>query len=70
MRPETSGGADAGTAVTEQVGGMDLSEVRSLLEKLVERRLLAPLSAEDRLLWAELIEREQRLLHGGLRSTG
>ena len=64
MAPSTSGGADALTAVTEQVGQMELTEVRSLLEKLVERRLLAPLSGQDQLLWSQLIDREQELLTG------
>jgi hypothetical protein len=64
MAPSTSGGADALTAVTEQVGRMELTEVRSLLEKLVERRVLAPLSDEDRRLWSRLIDREQELLGG------
>ncbi|HET6810989.1 MAG TPA: hypothetical protein VFH50_08275 [Acidimicrobiales bacterium] len=64
MAPSTSGGADALTAVMDQVGQMELTEVRSLLEKLVERRLLAPLSGEDQLVWSRLIDREQELLAG------
>ena len=62
MPPSTPGAADAFPEVTDQVSEMDLPEVRSLLEKLVERRLLAPLSQDDQALWTELIERDQELL--------
>lgn len=70
MRPNTSGEADACTDATRPVGEMDLTEVRSLLERLLERRLLAPLHGGEQLLWTELIEREQQLLHGRLRPMG
>ena len=62
LSSSTSGGADAFPVGLVDVDELDLPEVRSMLEKLVERRLLAALSAEDQLLWSGLIEREQQLL--------
>ncbi|HEX5265784.1 MAG TPA: hypothetical protein VFW24_03340 [Acidimicrobiales bacterium] len=62
MAPSTPGAADAFFVVDEEADGLDLREVRLLLEKLVERRLLAPLSVEDQALWGQLIEREKELL--------
>jgi hypothetical protein len=62
MAPSTPGAADAFFAVDEQADGPDLGEVRLRLEKLVERRLLAPLSVEDQVLWGQLIAREKELL--------
>jgi hypothetical protein len=62
MAPSTPGAADAFFVVDEEADELDLREVRLLLEKLVERRLLAPLSGEDQALWGQLIEREKELL--------
>lgn len=62
MAPEFPGAAEALPIVSRQVGALDLGDVRVLLEKLIERRLLAPLSTDDQVLWELLVVREQELL--------
>lgn len=46
------------TAVEE----MDLDAVRVLVKKLVDRRLLSPLTPDERVLWDRAVLREQLLL--------
>jgi hypothetical protein len=40
----------------------ELRGVRHRLERLIARRFLAPLTAQDEALYRELVEREARLL--------